>query len=254
MRRNIGVSKAINAKQQHEVFREKGAQITRAKLSDIQEQMAIFKTKLELFAVKHAKNIRSDPEFRNKFQRMCAAIGVDPLSSGKGFWAEVLGVGQDFYEIGVQTLHVCLATRDTNGGILQLSQLQHYLQTLGKKKSMFKGKLNSMNLVSEDDIRRAIVLLKPLGNYLRLVQVGEQTMLISVPLEFSSDLTDILDIAHKNNGNLTVQVLETQLNWACVRIEHALQLLQRQGIAWLDAGSPTNEDIYWFPAIRLSLL
>jgi ESCRT-II complex subunit VPS22 len=256
MHRNIGVSKAIKARQERNAFKEKGAQITEAKLSDMQKQMAQFKTKLESFATKHAKNLNSDPEFRNKFQRMCAAIGVDPLSSSKGFWAEVLGVGQYFYELGVQTLHVCLATRDMNGGILQLSSLQQYLQILrGKQNSVVKGKLrDTINLVTEDDLRRAVALLEPLGNGVRLVQVGKRTMLISVPLELSSDHTTILDIAHDNKGKVSLHTLETRLNWDRERIQRALQLLQSQGMAWLDTGSPDKESLYWFPAIRLSLV
>ena len=33
---------------------------------------------------------------------MCASIGVDPLASSKGFWSEMLGVGDFYYELGVQ--------------------------------------------------------------------------------------------------------------------------------------------------------
>ena len=37
---------------------------------------------------------------------MCASIGVDPLASGKGFWSEMLGVGDFYYELGVQIVEV----------------------------------------------------------------------------------------------------------------------------------------------------
>ena len=32
---------------------------------------------------------------------MCKQIGVDPLSSNKGFWVDVLGVGDFYYELAV---------------------------------------------------------------------------------------------------------------------------------------------------------
>ena len=32
---------------------------------------------------------------------MCKEIGVDPLSSNKGFWVDVLGVGDFYYELAV---------------------------------------------------------------------------------------------------------------------------------------------------------
>lgn len=31
---------------------------------------------------------------------MCAKVGVDPLASNKGFWAELLGIGDFYYELG----------------------------------------------------------------------------------------------------------------------------------------------------------
>ena len=41
---------------------------------------------------------------------MCASIGVDPLASSKGFWSEMLGVGDFYYELGVQIVEVCMAS------------------------------------------------------------------------------------------------------------------------------------------------
>ena len=43
-------------------------------------------------------------------QDMCASIGVDPLASSKGFWSEMLGVGDFYYELGVQIVEVCMAS------------------------------------------------------------------------------------------------------------------------------------------------
>lgn len=49
----------------------------------MQEQMAVFKNRLEEFAMKYKADIRKDPEFRARFHQMCANIGVDPLASNK---------------------------------------------------------------------------------------------------------------------------------------------------------------------------
>eukprot|EP00061_Rhincodon_typus_P009944 g33833.t1 len=38
------------------------------------------------------------------------------VSSGKGFWSEMLGVGDFYYELGVQIIEVCLALKHRNGG------------------------------------------------------------------------------------------------------------------------------------------
>lgn len=49
-----------------------------------------------------------------------SSLRVDPLASNKGFWAEVLGVGDFYYELAVQIVEICLATRSVNGGLMAL--------------------------------------------------------------------------------------------------------------------------------------
>jgi hypothetical protein len=39
-------------------------------------------------------------------QEMCASIGVDPLASGKGFWSNMLDIGDFYYELAVQIVEV----------------------------------------------------------------------------------------------------------------------------------------------------
>ena len=65
------------------------------------KQLSEFKASLEDFAVKHKKEISKNPVFRSQFLKMCKQIGVDPLSSNKGFWVDVLGVGDFYYELAV---------------------------------------------------------------------------------------------------------------------------------------------------------
>jgi ESCRT-II complex subunit VPS22 len=35
---------------------------------------------------------------------MCKSVGVDPLSSNKGFWVDILGVGDFYYELAVSQI------------------------------------------------------------------------------------------------------------------------------------------------------
>ena len=51
-----------------------------AYLSKMNEQLNLFRTKLEEFAKKHKQEINKNPEFRRQFVTMCASIGVDPLA------------------------------------------------------------------------------------------------------------------------------------------------------------------------------
>jgi hypothetical protein len=63
---------------------------------------------LENFAQKYKKDINRNPEFRKQFQVMCNSIGVDPLASNKGFWAQLLGFGDFYYELAVQIIEICI--------------------------------------------------------------------------------------------------------------------------------------------------
>lgn len=73
-------------------------------------------------------DIRQDPVFRAQFHTMCANIGVDPLASNKGMWAQLLGFGDFYYELGVQIVEACLATRTYNGGFMELGALRNAVQ------------------------------------------------------------------------------------------------------------------------------
>ena len=72
---------------------------------------------------------------------------MDPLASNKGFWAEMLGVGDFYYELSVQITEICLATRGTNGGLIALQELVDRLRAKRSRQS---------HAISADDVRRAI--------------------------------------------------------------------------------------------------
>jgi ESCRT-II complex subunit VPS22 len=57
--------------------------VRRASLQQMKDQLSLFKSKLEEFALQHKADIRRDPVFRAQFHTMCANIGVDPLASNK---------------------------------------------------------------------------------------------------------------------------------------------------------------------------
>jgi len=122
MRRRAGLGAIQRSRQHQEVFREKGSRLQENQLDEMVKQMAAFRSNLEQYAAKHRKEIVSNPAFRRQFQDMCASIGVDPLASGRGFWSEVLGVGDLYYELGVQVVELCLASQRLTGGMLPLEE------------------------------------------------------------------------------------------------------------------------------------
>jgi ESCRT-II complex subunit VPS22 len=87
---------------------------------------------------------------------MCSSIGVDPLAGPRkgGWWAEMLGLGDSLYELGVQIVDVCVSTREKNGGLIEMRELARLL-----------SKLRGVDdrVITEDNLVRSIKTLESLG-------------------------------------------------------------------------------------------
>ncbi|CAH2270030.1 jg17883 [Pararge aegeria aegeria] len=94
MRRRAGVGAIQKQRLEQEKYREKGSEIQENQFQQMSKQLEVFRENLEEFASKHKSEIKKNAQFRRQFQEMCAAIGVDPLASGKGFWFTVVPIGK----------------------------------------------------------------------------------------------------------------------------------------------------------------
>ena len=93
---------------------------------------------------------------------MCSTIGVDPLASSKGFWSEMLGFGDFYYELGVQIIEVCMATSHKTGGLMELGELRERLiRSRGGSKSL-------NNQVRKMKIYKTVALLPLDSRFLHL--------------------------------------------------------------------------------------
>ncbi|BBH01959.1 EAP30/Vps36 family protein [Prunus dulcis] len=151
MRRRPGIGGLQTAAAARDQYRLLGENVAKIRTDLMKEQLTTFRTQLEDFARKHKNDIRKNPAFRSQFHNMCTKVGVDPLASNKGFWAELLGIGDFYYELGVQIVDICLATRPHNGGLINLQELCNLLR---------QRRRSDREAVSEDDCLRAISKLK----------------------------------------------------------------------------------------------
>ena len=188
---------------------------------------------LQRFAQQHGKEIKKDPQFRMQFQKMCSSIGVDPLASNKGFWGEMLGVGDFYFELAVQLIDICLQTRECNGGLIDMVELKRRLSLL-----------RPSTAISDDDILRAIRSLGPLGSGFRVVECGSRRLVQSVPEELATDHMDLIRFAGSCGGQLNLLQVKQQLNWEAERIQTALDQMLAEGYLWLDEQSATGP-CYW---------
>ncbi|XP_040990167.1 vacuolar protein sorting-associated protein 22 homolog 1 isoform X2 [Juglans microcarpa x Juglans regia] len=215
MRRRPGIGGLQNAATARDQYRLLGENVAKIRTDLMKEQLATFRSQLEEFARKHKNDIRKNPAFRSQFHEMCAKVGVDPLASNKGFWAELLGIGDFYYELGVQIVDICLATRPHNGGLINLQELCNVLRQRRK---------SDRGAVSEDDCLRAISKLKALGSGFEVISVGKKKLVRSVPTELNKDHNEILELAQAQ-GFVTVDEVERRLSWTSGRAIDALDTL-----------------------------
>lgn len=241
MRRRVGGVGAIQKQQLTQArFKDKGSELAEEQLQQMTRQMEAFRSKLQNFASKHKNEIRKNPQFRRQFQEMCATAGVDPLASSKGFWADMLGVGDFYYELGVQVIEVCLATSHRNGGLMSLEELR-------ERVIRSRGSVARQEEITQDDLLRAIEKLKTLGKGFCLISIGARYLVQSVPTELSLDHTTVIKQAN-STGYASVGSLVKDLSWDEDRAKKALEDLLKEGMAWIDTQAP-HEYLYWFPGL-----
>lgn len=256
-RRNQLGGKAYNERLRatQESYQRVGQAISDNQLEQLRGQMETFRTNLENFARLHRKDIQKDPVFRMHFQKMCTNIGVDPLASSKGYWGELLGVGDFYYELGIQIIDVCLSTRALNGGLMELSEVKRRVERMrgirdntidsgSSKWTCIPTKDTGMQ-ISDDDMLRSIKTLAPLGSGFQVLQIGDKTMVSSVPRELNRDQSAILALVQNTNGHVNAALISDRLRWENGRIKTALDSLLEDSLMWIDQQVEPHE--YWVP-------
>ncbi|KAF9196936.1 ESCRT-II subunit protein snf8 [Haplosporangium sp. Z 11] len=249
-----------------ESYQRVGQTISDNQMEQLHSQLDTFRANLENFARLHRKDIQKDPEFRMHFQKMCGNIGVDPLASSKGYWGELLGVGDFYYELGIQIIDVCLSTRALNGGLMELTEVKRRVermrglrdnnkksssttnQTGGSKWAKTNMALMSKDTsmeITEDDVLRSIKTLAPLGSGFQVLQLGDKKMVSSVPRELNKDQSVVLALVQKTNGHVNVNTIVERLGWEAGRSKTALDTLLEDSLMWIDQQAEPHE--YWVP-------
>ena len=174
--------------------------------------------------------INNDPEFRQQFHTMCVSLGVDPLSSNRGFWSDILGVGNFYFELGLKIIQICIQTRSENGGIISLITLQDLLQ-----KKINQSKNNNNLIISTEDVKRSVEKLSVLGNGFKIVNFSKNnTVIISVPLEVNNDHEHVIAAASDENGFVTYDLMNGLKGWTKERFLNIINPLVRDGMIWID--------------------
>lgn len=244
MRKSAGIGAIQKQRLEQAKYKGKSSVLQEEQLEEISKQLEIFRTNLEEFATKHRSEIKKNVQFRRQFQEMCASIGVDPLASSKGFWS-ILGIGDFYYELGVQIIEVCLATNYKNGGLISLDELRDRLVRA-------RGKNKQHQEISNEDLLAAAKKLKIFGTGFTVIPVAKSQYLVSsVPGELSMDHTAILQLTTSLGiAYISISLINKHLKWDNERSVKALHYLVKEGIVWLDLKNTTDkETLYWFPSM-----
>jgi ESCRT-II complex subunit VPS22 len=260
-RKGVGIGAFDRSRLTSAHYASHGSSLRANNAQALETQLAVFRSLLQQFAQTHAKDIRSDPSFRAQFARMCTAIGVDPLasssnSSGGGstsIWAQLLGktVNDFYFELAVRIVEVCSATRGENGGLIGLREVRERLSR-GRADSTPSGSgsgSGSGNDISEDDVRRAVETLKPLGGSYGIVRVGRKEYIRSVPRELSNDQVAAVEAAQVL-GYVSVSMLRDNLGWERARCRTVIDDLVADGMLWVDKQT-WGEWEYWSPTFMV---
>ncbi|EFY92393.1 ESCRT II complex subunit Dot2 [Metarhizium acridum] len=254
-RKGVGIGAFDRSRLTSAHYASHGSSLRANNAQALETQLAVFRSLLQQFAQTHAKDIRSDPSFRAQFARMCTAIGVDPLSSsnssgggpGGSIWAQLLGktVNDFYFELAVRIVEMCSATRGENGGLIGLREVRERLS---------RGRVDSSgnsSEISEDDVRRAVETLKPLGGSYGIVRVGRKEYIRSVPRELSNDQVAAVEAAQVL-GYVSVSMLCDNLGWERARCRTVIDDLVAEGMLWVDKQTG-GEWEYWSPTFMVDI-
>ncbi|ESK85889.1 vacuolar-sorting protein snf8 [Moniliophthora roreri MCA 2997] len=242
MRRGVGLAAFDRHEQSKRSFAELSTQLSETQVQQLHSQLAQFRAALAHFASTHRDSIRGDPKFRHAFQQMCSSIGVDPLAGPRkgGWWAEMLGLGDWQYELGVQIVDVCVTTRERNGGMIEMTEL---IRLIGQLRGVDGGD------ITEEDIIRSIKTLEPLSAGYQVVDVSGRKMVRSVVKELDQDQVSVLAVARQTGGRVVEDMLVRQHGWSRERAYAALEnMLLRDGLCWIDEQDEYTGRAYWIPS------
>ncbi|KAL3918682.1 MAG: hypothetical protein SGILL_004117 [Bacillariaceae sp.] len=245
-RRGVGVGRSTASRPgggRSTNVQKKADEMHAASLQNAVETIEKLQESLQKFASTHQQEIQKDPAFRQQFLQMCGPLGVDPLVSRKSFWSKTLGVavGDYYYELSVKVAEICFAARTKNGGLMSVSEVLLQLNRNKQRKALGKD-----SLYNKGDIQIAVQKLAKLGGGFRILEVGNKSMIVSVPTELDQDHTEVMSVANSGDG-VTVDDVCSQLSWNKDRAERALHLLLQEGMAWQDNFHGIT--FYWFPSV-----
>ncbi|KTW26096.1 hypothetical protein T552_02991 [Pneumocystis carinii B80] len=239
-RRGVGLGAFENQEKSVEKYRELSSSLFKERSEDLFMQLSAFKGILAEFARNHGPDIYANPYLRNEFSQMCKAIGIDPLASTgskkRNFWSDMLNIHDFYFGLAVEVVELCRNTRGENGGLIRLEQALRRINEIRQDSGGV--------VVSEEDILRSVKTLDILSSGLKVVRIGGQEAICSLPNELNSDQFTILEVAQVM-GYVSFSMIKDNLHWDAYRILAIIEDLLSQSLLWVD--EQAEETKFWLP-------
>ena len=188
MRGGMGLGNIHMQKKMQENYAKMGEQIEKESMIKLKEQLQTFSSNLEKFALKYKNEIQYNPDFREKFYKMCIEIGVDPLSSTT-IWNKNLNLTEFYYNLAIQIITICIALREKKGALIEIKELKQLLVEHRKSED-----------ITILDIEKAIQSVSELKCGFQIIDVKGGKVVMTVPMQLSNDTNVIIDVASENKG------------------------------------------------------
>jgi len=192
--------------------------------------------------LKQGRTLLSIPAYRSAFEELLTELGYEPESwiaeatKKKGMVKRLLKRDDRFEGLRRDILRLAQDSKES-GGIMMFSEFLVRLDSLGwatKSKEI-------ENIVTSMTKEGLIQGMTRLENGTRLVKF--------IPVELTRDPTQVLGLAAKRDGRLTIEDVVVDLGWTEERVTNALDLLAENGVAKVQR-SYSKSTIYWFPGFR----
>ncbi|KAI3403327.2 dot2 [Candida oxycetoniae] len=249
---SVGISFEMNHDSDRDAYLRLGQRLKQQHSEQLSTQLQVFRSAMINFINEHGDEIKHNSEFRTKFNQISQSIGMDPLDlliySNGGFKKQTRkndNNKSNNFTIGlsVKIVEICQETRDFNGGLIPLKELQSIITANSISSSDLKLDIDLK------DIEQAIQVLNSMGskNYEILVINGIKWLKFSSLDNLSQDQIKIYELCEFTGGYVTKRLIQDNFQWDGVRSENVINEMIMNGILWVDSQGEDGPQ-YWEPS------
>jgi ESCRT-II complex subunit VPS22 len=185
------------------------------------QQVEVFVGKLKNFSNKYKNELKQDTKLRRNFMKMCSTLGVDPIQSEKTIFSSLFRIGEFNHQLSIKVLKFLFKEKRKGAKVVNLNDIKE-----GVLKTYTREDLS----ISLDDIKEALINLKPLQCEYQIIPRDGKTYVNVGGSDITNNILDVLNLA-KGSGYFR-EGTGTSMNKTT--FEESVQACIDQGLVWVD--------------------